>query len=147
MLVSGSLRSAIGSGAHGFERRLITDPRLPCQPGNVTKSRIVRISTLNERPLRRTILLATSLLAAGLVLLPLLVYLVGQLVVGPYEGGRGIMGFVGSIYAGLLRGEVSAWLLVASPALLTACWAGLRRVSGHNPPASNRAADAEQKES
>jgi hypothetical protein len=99
-------------------------------------------ANLENRPLRRRVLLVLSLLAAGLVLLPLSVYVFGQQVVGPYEGSGGIIGFTGSIYAGLLRGEASAWLLVASPALLATCWIGLRRATRRQPQARHGAARA-----
>lgn len=91
-------------------------------------------------PLRRGVLLVVSLLAAGLVLMPLSVYIVGQQVVGPYEGSGGPIGFMGAIYAGLLRAEASAWLLVASPALLTACWVALLRATRRNRETRHEAA-------
>jgi len=108
----------------------------------MTKSGPVGNSNLGNRPLRRWVLLVLSLLAAGLVLLPLAVYVFGQQVVGPYEGSGGIIGFTGSIYAGLLRAEASAWLLVASPALLATCWIGLRRATRRKPQARHEAARA-----
>ena len=58
----------------------------------------------------------------GLILLPVSVYYFGERVVGPYEAGTGLIGFLGSIYGDLLDGRGSAWLLVLSPALVIVIW-------------------------
>ena len=52
-------------------------------------------------------------LAIGLIGLPALVYLVGQVLVGEYEAG--LTGFYEAIGAALVEGEWYAWLLVLSP--------------------------------
>lgn len=62
-------------------------------------------------------LLALALLAFGLFCLPALVYLVGQRIIGPYEGG-GLYGFYEAIGFSLAAGRPAAWLLALSPYLV-----------------------------
>ncbi|HUF72536.1 MAG TPA: hypothetical protein VMR74_06530 [Gammaproteobacteria bacterium] len=58
-------------------------------------------------------LLALAALAVGLIGLPAMVYLVGQLLVGEYEAG--LPGFYQAIGAALTDGRWHAWMLVLSP--------------------------------
>jgi hypothetical protein len=53
---------------------------------------------------------------------PLLVYVLGGLLVGPYEGENGILSFMGSIYVDALTAHFSAWFLLFSPLLLAGIW-------------------------
>lgn len=57
--------------------------------------------------------LALAALAIGLIGLPAMVYLVGQLIVGEYEAG--LTGFYEAIGAALVEGRWYAWMLVLSP--------------------------------
>lgn len=57
--------------------------------------------------------IALAALALGLIGLPAMVYLVGQLLVGEYEAG--LSGFYEAIGAALVEGRWYAWLLVLSP--------------------------------
>jgi len=82
---------------------------------------------------RKRFMAGAMLLAAGLIVLPIIVYTFGQTVIGPYEGASGFAGFIGSIYAGVLSGQMEALLLVSSPALLFAIWYFLPRTR-HHPP-------------
>jgi hypothetical protein len=70
---------------------------------------------VNRTKAVREVLLALGLVAFGLIVLPALVYLVGQRVVGEYPDG------LGSLYAALgdalIAGNVFAWVLVFSPYL------------------------------
>jgi hypothetical protein len=68
------------------------------------------------------------LLLVSFILLPLIVYVVGRIVVGDYEGSSGLLGFIGSIYADAARGRWVAWALLGSPALWVATWAIVRRI-------------------
>lgn len=61
--------------------------------------------------------LALSLLLAGLVLLPLAIYLTGQSVFGEY-GGAGFADFYGRISGELREGRPVVWFLVLSPYLI-----------------------------
>lgn len=77
--------------------------------------------------------LAFALLAFGLVVLPASIYVVGQRVVGNYDGG-GMMELAIEIWRGLLDGRWYAWTLVLSPyvvvQLLRLSWRVLRRGRG-----------------
>lgn len=53
---------------------------------------------------------------AGVVLLPLLVYLAGALTLGPYEGGLG--SFLAKLYGDFARLVPAAWALLLGPYLL-----------------------------
>jgi hypothetical protein len=92
-----------------------------------------------QRTFRQTItreaILAGVLLLAGFLLLPLLVYLVGGAVFGPYAG-QGPGQFFGDLFANLGDGEWAAWLLVLAPLLgisflriLTRAWRHSRAVA------------------
>ena len=63
---------------------------------------------------------------------PVAVYVLGGLIVGPYEGERGLLGMMGTIYVDALTGHAAAWLLLLAPVLLVAIWLGcikLRRIT------------------
>lgn len=75
--------------------------------------------TLKPDPLlrfRRETVRTAVLLLVGVVLLPFVVYLVGQLMFGAY-GGDGMVGFTADFWARLLRFEGAAWFLAFSPLL------------------------------
>ena len=80
--------------------------------------------------LKSELVLAAALFAAGLLLLPLAIFWVGQFVVGAYEGD-GVGDLIGSIWSGLGQGDATAWILVASPyiaiQLIRAAYRLLRR--------------------
>jgi hypothetical protein len=63
----------------------------------------------------RELLLALGLTAFGLIGLPLLVYLVGQQLVGEYPDG--MAGFYSAIGDALVAGRGFAWVLILSPYL------------------------------
>jgi hypothetical protein len=65
-----------------------------------------------------------SHLLCGFGLLPVLVFAVGEAVVGPYEGTAGLASFMGSVYGDLAKFELGAWLLVATPSLIVGIWYG-----------------------
>lgn len=89
--------------------------------------------------LKNELVLAAALFSAGLLLLPLAIFWVGQFVVGDYEGD-GVGGLIGSIWSGLGRGDITAWILVASPylaiQLIRAAYRLLRRRGGVEPRVS-----------
>ena len=72
---------------------------------------------LTAATLRRELILAAALIGAGFLPLPLLVYWVGQKVVGEYESEAGIVGLVEQIWADFFTLKPGAWLLVLSPYL------------------------------
>jgi hypothetical protein len=58
-----------------------------------------------------------GLLLAGLVLLPLSIYVVGKLVFGEYGAG-GLGDFYADLLGAFLNGEAVVWFLLLSPYLL-----------------------------
>lgn len=65
--------------------------------------------------LKRELIVAGVLIAIGLLVLPVAVYLVGQEVVGDYESDAGLIGLLGQIWLDFVSLEPGAWLLVLSP--------------------------------
>jgi hypothetical protein len=63
---------------------------------------------------QREIAIAAGLLAFGLILLPLTIYVVGQRLLGQYEGS-GALGLAESIWLDLLALHPLTWLLVLTP--------------------------------
>jgi hypothetical protein len=66
----------------------------------------------------KEVLITLALLAFGLLGLPALVYVVGERVVGPYDGGAGLYDFYQGIGNALAEGKPGAWFLVLSPYLV-----------------------------
>ena len=56
------------------------------------------------------------LVLSGFLMLPVLAFIVGQAVVGPYEGDGGFAGYLGTIVADIGRGKLGALALVTTPA-------------------------------
>ena len=67
--------------------------------------------------MRKEINLFLVLLLAGLILLPIAIYLVGDLVFGEY-GGEGYSGFFLAILTELTKGTLTIWFLVLSPYII-----------------------------
>ena len=63
-----------------------------------------------------------SLLLLSGLLLPVLAYIGGRVVVGPYEGSMGLLGYLGSIVSDAARGHWLAWVLILAPAATVALW-------------------------
>ena len=91
--------------------------------------------------MRSRVVTVISHLLCGFGLLPVLVYVVGEAVVGPYEGMTGLGSFLGSIYVDLLAFEPGAWILVTTPSLVVGIWTGSLRLQRYlldesrDPPA------------
>jgi hypothetical protein len=76
----------------------------------------------------RELLLAAGALVAGLVLLPLLVWVAGAVVLGPYRGGPWRLWLD---YLALLgSGSLAAWILLLGPYALLLGFRLLRRLAG-----------------
>ena len=58
---------------------------------------------------------------------PLVIYLAGGLIVGPYEGDGGLFGLFATIYGDALTGHLPAIVLLLSPLLLFGIWYGVSR--------------------
>ena len=70
-----------------------------------------------------------------LVGVPVIIYLTGNTIVGPYEGESGMLGLMGHIYSDAISGSAAAWLVLMGPALLVLIWstaAKLLRVVNSN---------------
>lgn len=59
----------------------------------------------------------------GSVLLPVLAYVIGGRLVGPYPGTRGLGSFLEAIYADAASGSLLAFCLLLGPAICVASWA------------------------
>lgn len=73
-------------------------------------------SPLTKSVVSREAILFVVLLLVGLLLLPIAIYLVGQLIFGLYDGD-GLTGFVEGIYRDILAGDGIVWFLFLSPYL------------------------------
>lgn len=62
------------------------------------------------------------LLLTALVFIPVAAYVVGGMVVGPYEGDSGLTGYLGTIYQSAMRGERAALTLILSPLIIVLVW-------------------------
>ncbi len=81
-------------------------------------------------------------LAISALIVPILIYIIGRALTGPYEGTLGLLGLIGDIYGDALTGSPSAWFLLLSPVLAVLVWFGvalLRRMplfyGAGSPPA------------
>jgi hypothetical protein len=64
--------------------------------------------------------LLTSLLFLGLVIMPILIYNVGEVIFGAY-GGLGYGDFFGTLSTKIRNGDIVAWFLILSPYLGWQC--------------------------
>jgi hypothetical protein len=67
--------------------------------------------------LLKEVALLTGLFFAGIVILPLCIYLVGQAVFGEYGSG-GFASFYGDLHGRFRNGDPVVWFLLLSPYLL-----------------------------
>lgn len=63
---------------------------------------------------RRQLWIALLLLAAGALLLPVLIFLCGITFLGPLDGG-GLGRTFATVFSGLVDGSPSSWIVVAGP--------------------------------
>lgn len=66
---------------------------------------------------RKESVLFLYLFLAGILLLPIAIYFVGNALFGDY-GGSGFSAFYGSLHGALRSGELAVWFLVLSPYLI-----------------------------
>ena len=88
--------------------------------------------------LRRELLVLTVFGGFGLLVLPALVFMVGQELLGEYRPGAGIGVFYADLYRYLGAVEAFAWLLVLGPYLgvqfLRLLWLPLGLLTRRRPP-------------
>ena len=87
------------------------DSRFPPQPAMSTPNPPARSTPRNEA------VLFFALLAFGALVLPALIYLVGNAIFGEY-GGSGVGAFYGALRDNLLGGNLAAWFVILSPYLI-----------------------------
>jgi hypothetical protein len=79
---------------------------------------------------RRELILLLILLACGLFLVPLLIWVVGNAVLGPYASG-GAFALLADFFVGLRNGSVVHWAVVVGPyvfvLILRGLWHLIRR--------------------
>lgn len=96
-------------------------------------------TTTRPKPIRqratKEVALLVGLLFIGLLVMPIIVYQIGQTVFGTY-GGVGFADFFGTLNAKVRDGDTVAWFLVLSPYLGWQCLRlmafGWRSVGQHN---------------
>jgi hypothetical protein len=73
------------------------------------------------------------LAAFCLIGVPVIIYLFGGLLVGPYQGEGGLPGMVGTIYLDAIKGHLSALTLLTAPVLLIGIWVSVMQLRRHLP--------------
>ena len=71
------------------------------------------------RGLKRELLTLALCLAVGLVVMPILIWVVGSSQLGPYTNG-GLVSLLGDFYVALFKGSFAYWLVALGP--YTALW-------------------------
>ena len=93
--------------------------------------------SIRQRATKEVALFA-GLLFVGMVVIPIIIYKVGQTVFGTY-GGVGFTDFFGTLNSKILSGDGVAWFLVLSPYLGWLClrlMAYFWRLTGRQKPSS-----------
>jgi hypothetical protein len=74
--------------------------------------------------LRRELIVYGVALAIGLILMPFLIWIVGNRMLGPYTHGQNLQGgpfaLLGDFFVGLAHGSIVFWAVALGPALLLA---------------------------
>jgi len=90
---------------------------VPLDPLDRARHRVATLSRLS-----RELLILAAALFAGIVLVPLLIWLVGNRVLGPYTHGTdthaGPMALLGDFLSGLRQGFTANWVIALGPAFL-----------------------------
>jgi hypothetical protein len=76
----------------------------------------------------KPVLAVLALALTGGLVLPIAGYLAGKRTIGAYAGRLGLSDYLGSIYTAAFRGELLAWWLLLTPALIATLWYVLARV-------------------
>jgi len=77
-------------------------------------------SPILKRSIRKEAVLLLALLFFGLVIMPILIFWIGQLMFGAY-GGQGYSDFFGTLTQKIRGGDTVAWFLILSPYLVWQC--------------------------
>jgi hypothetical protein len=68
------------------------------------------------------VLAILGLALAGGLALPIAGYVAGKRLIGAYEGKLGLTDYLNSVYGAAGRGELLAWWLLLTPALIAIVW-------------------------
>jgi hypothetical protein len=82
---------------------------------------------------RREVTIAAATLGFGLLVLPFVIYVVGQQMIGEYSEDSGAMALAETIWLDLLALRLPSWLLVLSPYLIVQLVRFVRRVWRSKP--------------
>lgn len=77
---------------------------------------------------KRELTLAAAMLAFGLFILPLAIYLVGRQVIGEYDADAGVLALAEHIWTDFLSLRPTAWILVLGPYVVVQLLRYVRRV-------------------
>ena len=80
------------------------------------------LATSGKRTSRYWLFTALSLGLAGFLVFPVLAFVAGNALAGPYAGPYGVFGFLMNIYADMSLGHWAAATLLATPALIFVIW-------------------------
>jgi hypothetical protein len=89
-----------------------------------TPGPLARVHALSDEPrTRREVALFGGALAVGLLAVPLLIWLMGHRILGPYTHGddprgMGPLALYGDYFSGLAHGWLSYWTVALGPAVL-----------------------------
>lgn len=100
------------------------------RPTNWHRVLYLRPATDSSSVRSRAVTVVSHLLC-GFGLLPVLVFVVGEALVGPYQGPVGLASFMGALYADLGNFQLGAWLLVATPSIIVGVWHGTLKLQRH----------------
>lgn len=89
------------------------------RPGPLARAQAFSIET----PAKRVVALFGGALALGLLIMPLLIWILGHRVLGPYTHGDdpqalGPLALYGDYFSGLARGWLGYWAVALGPAIL-----------------------------
>lgn len=70
--------------------------------------------TTGASPMRRELIIALAALLTGLLLMPVLVWIAGQLTLGDYAHG-GLVALWADYFRGIARGDLAFWMMLLGP--------------------------------
>jgi hypothetical protein len=70
----------------------------------------------------RTIPYWVKMVLLSTIIIPFAIYTGGNVLIGPYEGNFGIMGFFFSIYSDAVQAQLAAWLLLLAAPMMVLVW-------------------------
>jgi hypothetical protein len=93
----------------------------PSASGSPSASDSNDATPTRRRTGKRELLYAAGGFITGFIVLPLLIFIVGSILLGPYAGGKSLGDFYIEFYGNLFHGAPRTWIIALSPYL--AIWA------------------------